>query len=332
MVVLAKMTNPFIQQLIDDARQAPKRIVLPEGQDERVLTAAAEATKLGIATCLFLEDRSDLLGRCRSYGIEADERMVSFDPGPRIDHYIEGLIERRRHKGMTAERARALLADPQIVATMMVASGDADGLVSGAVTVTANVLRPALQLIGKLDDEPLVSSFFFMCFESGPRLFADCALNTSPDAEALAAIANQTAETARLFGLDPRVAMLSYSTGSSGSGPSVDLIKAATEALKRLNPALKVEGPIQYDAAVDPRIAQGKMPGSDVAGKANVLIFPDLDAGNIAYKAVQQAAGLISVGPIIQGMKQPINDVSRGATVDDLLYTIATTVIQARTG
>ena len=325
------MSSNFIEQLIADARQAPKRIVLPEGGDERVLRAAAEAAKLGIATCLFLEGSAVLGEQCRRLGIDPGERLTSFDPGPRLEAYIEGLVDRRRHKGMTPDRARSMLSDPQIIATMMVASGDADGLVSGAVTVTADVLRPALQLIGRVAEEPLVSSFFFMCFDDGPKMFADCALNTSPDADELAAIANQTARTAGLFGLEPKVAMLSYSTGSSGSGPSVDLVRAGAEALRRLNPSLQVEGPIQYDAAVDPRVAKGKLPESPVAGQANVLIFPNLDSGNIAYKAVQQAAGLISVGPIIQGLKRPINDVSRGSTKDDLLYTIATTVIQART-
>lgn len=329
---MERMKSSFIQQLIADARQNPKRIVLPEGRDERVLRAGAEAAKLGIATCLFLEEHTVVLEQCRRCGIEPSDLMVSFDPSPRLDVYVEGLVERRRHKGMTTDRARSMLADPQIIATMMVASGDADGLVSGAATVTADVLRPALQLIGKIEEEPLVSSFFFMCFDDGPKLFADCALNTSPDADQLAAIANQTARTALLFGIDPKIAMLSYSTGSSGSGPSVDLIRAATDNLRRLDPALQVEGPIQYDAAVDPRIAAGKLPESPVAGQANLLIFPDLDAGNIAYKAVQQAAEIISVGPIVQGLKRPINDVSRGSTVNDLLYTIATTVIQAKTG
>ncbi len=326
------MNNAFVQQLIDNARRDPKRIVLPEGRDERVLRAAADAARLGIATCLFLEDQAVLKEHCASLGVEMTEGMRSFDAGQRLEAYVQELVERRKRKGVSADQARLMLDDPQIRATMMVAVGDADGLVSGAVTYTANVLRPALQLIGKSNEEPLVSSFFFMCFRDGPKLFADCALNTSPGADELAAIASQSARTAEAFGLDPKIAMLSYSTGTSGSGPSVDLVAAATERLRALNPALRVEGPIQYDAAVEPRIARGKLPDSDVAGQANVLIFPDLDAGNIAYKAVQQAAGIISVGPIIQGLKQPINDVSRGATMEDILYTITTTVIQARGG
>lgn len=324
-----RMNDTFVQQLIDDAKRDPKRIVLPEGRDERVLRAAAKATGLGIATCLFLEDQAVLEARCAGFGIEMNEEMRSFETGSHLDRYIQELVERRRRKGVTTEQAQSMLENPQIIATMMVATGDADGLVSGAVTYTADVLRPALQLIGRSDEEPLVSSFFFMCFDDGPKLFADCALNTSPGVDELAAIASRSARTAERFGLDPRIAMLSYSTGTSGSGPSVDLVTEATKRLRLSNPSLRVEGPIQYDAAVDLRIARGKLPDSDVAGRANVLIFPDLDAGNIAYKAVQQAAGIISVGPIIQGLKQPINDVSRGATMEDILYTMTTTVIQA---
>lgn len=323
------MENPFIRQLVDHARSTPKRIVLPEGRDERVLLAAVRATELGVATCLFLEDQETLRQHGERYGFDLNDKMQAFDVGPCHDQYVEKLVALRQKKGMTEDRARAMLEDPQIAATMMVVNGDADGLVSGAVTVTADVLRPALQLVGKTPGAALVSSFFFMCFDDGPKLFADCALNTTPNAEDLAVIASQSARTALQFGLEPKVAFLSYSTGSSGSGETVDRVRLAAETLKQRDPTLKSEGPIQYDAAVDPRIAAGKMPDSEVAGQANVLIFPSLDAGNIAYKAVQQAAGLISVGPIIQGLNRPINDVSRGSTTDDILYTIVTTVIQA---
>lgn len=324
------MEITFIRQLVDQARSEPRLIVLPEGRDERILRAAAEATSRGVATCLFLEDTATLERDCRDHGIDLNDNMRPFDVGPYLEGFVKRLIVLREKKGITETQARSMLSNPQIVATMMVEQGEADGLVSGAATVTADVLRPALQLVGKRQDEALVSSFFFMCFEDGPKLFADCALNTNPDAEALAAIGQQSAATARRFSLDPKVAMLSYSTGASGNGTSVSLVRAATEKLRALEPSLKVEGPIQYDAAVSPRIAASKLPESDVAGEANVLIFPDLDAGNIAYKAVQQAAGIISVGPIIQGLNRPINDVSRGATKDDILYTIVTTVIQAR--
>jgi phosphate acetyltransferase len=295
-----------------------------------VLRAAAEATRLGIATCLFLEDRMTLCAAGAEHGVDVTEGMRSFDLEQRLEAYVQDLTALRRRKGMTEERARTMLGDRQIAATMMVASRDADGLVSGAATVTADVLRPALQLIGKVEEEPLVSSFFFMCFDDGPKLFADCALNTAPNASDLAGIALQSARTARAFGLLPRIAMLSYSTGRSGSGPAVDLVRAAADSVRQAEPDLLIEGPIQYDAAVDPRVARTKLPESEVAGRATVLIFPDLDAGNITYKAVQQAGKIISVGPIIQGLKRPINDVSRGSTTEDILYTIATTVIQAQ--
>ena len=260
------MNNAFVQQLIDNARRDPNRIVLPEGRDERVLRAAADAARLGIATCLFLEDQAVLEEHCAGFGIEMNDGMRSFDAGQRLEAYLQELVERRRRKGVSADQARSMLDDPQIRATMMVATGDADGLVSGAVTYTADVLRPALQLIGKSDEEPLVSSFFFMCFRDGPKLFADCALNTSPGVDQLAAIANQSARTAEQFGLDPKVAMLSYSTGTSGSGPERRSRHRGNRTFACAEPGLRVEGPIQYDAAVDPRIARGKMPDSDVAG------------------------------------------------------------------
>lgn len=327
---MISMDTEFIRTLTDQAKSAPRRIVLPEGRDERVLRAAALATAEGVATCLFLETDETLVREVERCGLQFNDGMRSFDVAPHEENYVQRLVALREKKGMTEAQARSMLDDPQIVATLMVEGDEADGLVSGAATVSADVLRPALQLIGKRREERLVSSFFFMCFDQGAKLFADCALNTNPDAEQLAAIAHQSAGAARRFGLEPKVAMLSYSTGSSGSGPSVDLVRKATDIVKQQDPALLVEGPIQYDAAVNPRIAAGKLPGSSVAGQANVLIFPDLDAGNIVYKAVQQAAGVVSVGPIIQGLNRPINDVSRGATVDDIFCTIVTTVIQAR--
>ena len=312
------------------ARQSPKRIVLPELDDRRVIRAACAAAERGIARCVFVGDRERLARSANAAGVDLAATVDCIDPTPRLDAYRRDLVSLRAAKGMTAARAGRWLERPQVVATMMVALGEADGLVAGAATVTADVLRPALQLIGRSDRQGLVSSFFFMCFADGPKLFADCALNTHPDPEELAKIALQSAATATRFGLDPKVAMLSYSTGLSGSGPSVDVVRRATDLVRAADPGLKVAGPIQYDAAVEPRIARGKMPDSEVAGRANVLIFPDLNAGNIAYKAVQQAAGIVSVGPIIQGLRRPVNDVSRGATAEDIFFTIATTVIQAQ--
>jgi phosphate acetyltransferase len=244
--------------------------------------------------------------------------------------YVEPLLEKRRAKGMTAELARSELADTIMIGTMMLSLGEADGLVSGAVHTTAHTIRPALQIIKTVPGCDLVSSVFFMCLPDQVLVFGDCAVNPNPTAEQLSDIAVQSADSAAAFGIPPRVAMLSYSTGTSGSGQDVEKVRAATELVRKLRPDLLVDGPMQYDAAVMPDVARQKMPRSPVAGKATVFIFPDLNTGNVTYKAVQRSAGVISIGPMLQGMAKPVNDLSRGCLVDDIVFTIALTAIQAK--
>ncbi len=239
------------------------------------------------------------------------------------------LVERRKAKGMTPEQAAQELADPIMVGTMMMALGEADGLVSGAVHTTAHTIRPALQIIKTVPGCNLVSSVFFMCLPDQVLVFGDCAVNPNPTAEQLADIAIQSADSAAAFGIPPRVAMLSYSTGSSGSGDEVEKVKKATALARAARPDLAIDGPLQYDAAVMPDVARTKMPGSKVAGQATVFIFPDLNTGNVTYKAVQRSANVVSMGPMLQGLAKPVNDLSRGCLVEDIVFTITLTAIQA---
>ncbi|EFJ49262.1 phosphate acetyltransferase [Volvox carteri f. nagariensis] len=308
-----------------------KHVVLPESVDKRVLAAAAEATARGLARITLLGDPATVASEGKKLGLDLGGcRVVHPASSDRLDTYISMLVEARRQKGMTAERAAdLLLGDINFFATMMVAAGDADGMVSGAIHTTASTIRPALQVL-KTPDMPLVSSVFFMCLPDRVLVYGDCAVNVNPSASDLASIAITSADTAAAFGIEPRVAMLSYSTLGSGSGPDVEKVTEAVALVKSRRPDILVEGPIQYDAAIDPAVAAVKVKGgSEVAGKATVFVFPDLNTGNNTYKAVQQSTGAIAMGPVMQGLLKPVNDLSRGCTVPDILNTVCVTSIQA---
>jgi len=325
-------TSPaaFRHRLIERARAAQARIVLPEGTEPRVLSAAHVCIDMGIARPVLLGEREEVLAAARRASVLLPEdieiRSALNPPEP----YVEAMIALRRHKGLdTPLKAIDAMSDVTTFGTMMMKMGDADGLVSGAVHSTAHTIRPALMLIKTRPGAKLVSSVFFMCLPDQVLVFGDCAVNPNPDAEQLADIAIQSAESAEAFGIEPRVAMISYSTGSSGSGSDVDKVREATALAQKLRPDLPIDGPLQYDAAVTQSVADTKAPDSPVAGRATVLVFPDLNTGNTTYKAVQRSANVLSIGPMLQGLALPVNDLSRGATVDDIVYTIALTAVQA---
>jgi len=320
----------FLYRLVELAREAGKRIVLPEGDEPRTVKAAITCAERGIATCVLLGDAADITRVAESQGLVLGDGIEIVEPTDELrERYVAGMVELRSHKGLTDDGARNQLRDNVVLATMMVALGEVDGLVSGAVHTTASTVRPALQLIKTHEHARLVSSVFFMCLPDQVLVYGDCAVNPDPNAEELADIAIQSAESARAFGITPRVALLSYSTGSSGEGADVDKVREATFIARQRRPDLQIDGPLQYDAATVPSVARGKAPDSAVAGRATVLVFPDLNSGNATYKAVQRSAGVVSVGPMLQGLKRPVNDLSRGALVDDIVYTIALTAIQA---
>ncbi|KAK9820016.1 hypothetical protein WJX72_005170 [[Myrmecia] bisecta] len=320
----------FQYRIIQKCLAQPQHIVLPEAMDNRVLVAAEEIRRKHLARVTLLGKPAAVQAEARKLGlnitgIDIVDHLVS----PMLPRYIDELVQARKKKGLTAEAARDMLADENVWGTMMVRCGDADGMVSGATHTTANTIRPALQLL-RTPDRRLVSSVFFMCLPDKVLVYGDCAVNVDPTAEELAQIAVTSAETAEAFEIEPRVAMLSYSTGASGSGPQVEKVALAMKLAKQMRPDLKIEGPIQYDAAVDPEIAEKKIKGhSEVAGQANVCIFPDLNTGNNTYKAVQQSTGAIAMGPIMQGLARPVNDLSRGCTVTDIVNTVACTSVQA---
>ncbi len=321
----------FQMSLLDRAAENPMRIVLPEPEDERILEAAGALLAQGVARLILIGDPQKVAADAASLGLDLSQAKVISASDPELaDKYAQELARIRASKGMTLDQARAIVADPTYFATMMVQMGDADGMVSGATHTTADTIRPAFQIIKTAPGTKLVSSAFIMLLADRPVLFADCAVVVSPDAEALAQIAESTAKTASAFGIDPKVAMLSYSTKGSGSGPSVDVVTEATALAQQADPKLAIDGPLQFDAAFDAGTAAKKAPGSAVAGKANVFVFPDLNAGNIAYKAVQRSAGAVAVGPILQGLRKPVNDLSRGATVEDIVNTVAITAVQAQ--
>lgn len=320
----------FRQRLVEDARRANRRIVLPEGTEPRTITAAAIAQERGIARCVLLGAPDQVNEQARKLGVKLPGSIEIIDPAAVSERYLDGLVERRKAKGMTRERAQEELSDSIMVGTMMMAQGEADGLVSGAVHTTAHTIRPALQLIKTVPGCDLVSSVFFMCLPDQVLVFGDCAVVPDPTAEELAQIAIQSADTAAAFGIAPRVAMLSYSTGASGTGHDVEKVIKATDIAKRSRPELLIDGPLQYDAAVMPDVARSKAPKSPVAGKATVIIFPDLNTGNVTYKAVQRSAGVVAMGPLLQGLNRPVNDLSRGCLVEDIVFTIALTAIQAQ--
>lgn len=321
----------FRRQLTSRARAADKRIVLPEGAEPRTVEAAISCVDKGIAHCVLLARREEVEAAARSRGLTLPESIEIIDPTKIDQRYVDALVERRKHRGMTELLARDELTDTVVLGTMMVQLGEADGLVSGAVHTTANTVRPALQILGTKPDAKLVSSVFFMCLPDAVVVYGDCAINPDPDAEELADIAIQSADSAAAFGIEPRVAMISFSTGASGAGEDVEKVAAATELVKQKRPDILIDGPLQYDAATTESVARSKAPDSPVAGRATVFIFPDLNTGNTTYKAVQRSARVISVGPMLQGLSAPVNDLSRGALVEDIEYTIALTAIQAAT-
>ena len=322
----------FRHRLTRKARRADRRIVLPEGEEPRTIAAAIACANREIARCVLLGRPAEVGRIAGAQGLELPDRLEVRDPAEIAGDYLDPLLERRRHKGLTEERAREELEDTVVLGTMMLALGEVDGLVSGAVHSSANTIRPALKLIKTRPGAKLVSSVFFMCLPDQVLVYGDCAVNPDPGAEQLADIALQSAGTARSFGIEPRVAMISYSTGSSGSGVDVEKVRQATEMARSAEPGLLLDGPLQYDAAAIPDVAAKKAPESPLHGRANVFVFPDLNTGNTTYKAVQRSARLVSIGPVLQGLRKPVNDLSRGALVDDIIYTIAVTAIQAADG
>jgi phosphate acetyltransferase len=319
----------FRHRLTTMARRAAGRIVLPEGAEPRTLRAAATCHELSIARCVLLARPSEVAAQAAGLGLALPPDVEIIDPTQVDERYVAALVEARRHKGMTADIARDELSDPVMLGTVMLRLGEVDGLVAGAVHTTAATLRPALQVIGTAPTAELVSSIFFMCLPDEVVIYGDCAVNPDPSAAQLADIAVQSAASARAFGIGPRVAMISFSTGASGSGTDVEKVSEATRLVREREPGLIVDGPLQYDAAAIASVAASKAPDSPVAGRATVFVFPDLNTGNTTYKAVQRSADVVSIGPMLQGLAKPVNDLSRGALVDDIVYTIALTAIQA---
>ena len=319
----------FRYQLVQRAQAANKRIVLPEGSEPRTVQAAAICQARGIARCVLLAKPEDVHNVAKAQGIELPAGLEILDPDVIRGRYVEPMVELRKGKGLNAPMATAQLEDTVVLGTMMLALDEVDGLVSGAIHTTANTIRPALQLIKTAPGYNLVSSVFFMLLPEQVLVYGDCAVNPDPNAEELAEIALQSAASAQAFGVTPRVAMISYSTGDSGSGEEVEKVRNATRIARERNPALAIDGPLQYDAAAIESVGRQKAPNSPVAGRATVFVFPDLNTGNTTYKAVQRSAECISVGPMLQGLRKPVNDLSRGALVDDIVFTIALTAIQA---
>lgn len=322
----------FTYKLLDWARSDRKHIVLPEGDDDRILTAAGRLLYRGVAELTILGEESAIRSRAAELGVDISDATV-LDPqtSDLCDKFAEQYAEMRKHKGVTVEQAREIIHDVSYFGTMLVHNDLVDGMVSGARHTTAHTVRPAFEIIKTLPDVSTVSSIFLMCLADRVLAYGDCAIVPDPTAEQLADIAISSARTAASFGIEPRVAMLSYSTGTSGSGADVEKVREATELVMQREPDLLVDGPIQYDAAVDPSVAKSKRPDSKVAGRATVLIFPDLNTGNNTYKAVQRSAGAIAIGPVLQGLKKPVNDLSRGALIEDIVNTVAITAIQAQT-
>ncbi|MFV2021252.1 phosphate acetyltransferase [Micromonospora sp. LOL_023] len=320
----------FEYALIDRARADRRRLVLPEGTDERILRATEILLRRGVAELTLLGDADDIARRARELGVQIDgARLVDPATSPWRDDFAATYAKLRQHKGVTLDLALDVIGDVNYFGTMMVHAGHVDGMVSGATHTTAATIRPAFEIVKTVPGVSVASSVFFMLLADRVLVYGDCAVNPDPDAEQLADIAVSSAQTAAQFGIEPRVAMLSYSTGTSGSGDDVRKVAAATDLVRRRRPDLLVEGPIQYDAAIDPTVAAAKLPGSAVAGRATVFVFPDLNTGNNTYKAVQRSAGAVAVGPVMQGLRSPVNDLSRGATVPDIVNTVAITAIQA---
>lgn len=321
----------FQADLIERARANRQRIVLPEPEDDRILQACAQLLEKQVAEIILVGEPQEVTDRATKLGLNISAAtIVPSTSAELVEKYATEFQKLRAKKGVTIEAAREKVQDATYFATMMVHMGDADGMVSGAIHTTADTIVPAFQIIKTAPGVSLVSSAFLMLLPDKVLVMGDCAVNPNPTPDQLAEIAVSTARTASQFGLDPLVAMLSYSTGTSGAGPDVEAVEKATARVMELDSDLKVEGPIQYDAAVDAGVGAAKAPQSEVAGAANVLIFPNLNAGNIAYKAVQRSAGAVAVGPILQGLRRPVNDLSRGALVEDIVNTVAITAIQAQ--
>jgi phosphate acetyltransferase len=321
----------FEYQLMERARADRQRIVLPESDDDRILEAVAILLRRGVANLILLGDETKVRARASALGLDLDEASIVSPSQPDlVETFAAAYAQARAHKGMTLERARAAMTDVSYFGTMMVHLGLADGMVSGAVNTTAHTIRPALEFVKTKAGVSTVSSVFLMCLADRVLVYGDCAVIPEPTSEQLADIAISSAETAQQFGIQPRVAMLSYSTGTSGSGADVEKVRAATHLVALRAPDLLLEGPIQYDAAVDPEVARTKLPNSSVAGRATVFIFPDLNTGNNTYKAVQRSAHAIAIGPVLQGLRKPVNDLSRGALVSDIVNTVAITAVQAQ--
>lgn len=321
----------FEYELIRRAKAQRQRIVLPEGEDERILRAAEILLLRDVADLTLLGDPERIRRRIKILGLKL-EHIDIIDPtnSQLLDTYAEAYYQLRKHKGISEEMAHDAMIDVSYFGTMMVHHGHADGMVSGAVHTTQHTIRPAFEIIRTKPETVIVSSVFFMCLEDRVLVYGDCAVNPNPNAEQLADIGINSALTAQMFGIDPRIAMLSYSTGESGKGADVEVVREAVQIAHERRPDLKLAGPIQYDAAVDASVARSKMPGSEVAGQANVFIFPDLNTGNNTYKAVQRSAGAVAIGPVLQGLNKPVNDLSRGCTVTDVVNTVAITAIQAQ--
>ena len=321
----------FEHLLIDRARDDRRRIVLPEGTDERILRAAEILLRRRVADLTLLGDETEVRGVAAQLGVDISAAHLLSPADEELhERFAQEYAQRRAHKGITVDQARDVVSDESYFGTMMVALGLADGMVSGARHTTAETIRPSFELIKTRPGVSIVSSVFLMCLADRVLVYGDCAVNPNPTAEQLADIAISSAATAARFGVEPRVAMLSYSTGESGAGAQVERVREATALVRERSPELSVEGPIQYDAAVDASVARTKLPRSTVAGRATVFIFPDLNTGNNTYKAVQRSAGAVAIGPVLQGLRKPVNDLSRGATVADIVNTVAITAIQAQ--
>ncbi|MFF9848577.1 phosphate acetyltransferase [Streptomyces litmocidini] len=321
----------FEHELLEQARADRRRVVLPEGTEERVLRAADVLVRRDVCDLTLLGDVEAIRKKAADLSVNlGDTQLIDPQTSELRDAFAEKYAALRAHKGVTVELAYDVVSDVNYFGTLMVQEGLADGMVSGSVHSTAATIRPAFEIIKTKPDASIVSSVFFMCLADKVLVYGDCAVNPDPNAEQLADIAAQSAETAARFGVEPRIAMLSYSTGTSGSGADVDKVREATKLVREARPELRIEGPIQYDAAVEPSVAATKLPGSEVAGQATVLIFPDLNTGNNTYKAVQRSAGAVAVGPVLQGLRKPVNDLSRGALVSDIVNTVAITAIQSQ--
>jgi len=331
-IVTPKM---FEYELVKKAKKHRQHVVLPEGEEERILRAAETLLRREVADITLLGDEQRIRDRISELGLRLNNADIIDPSKSRVfDEYVQTYFELRKHRGITVENARDIMSDVAYFGTMMIYKGNADGMVSGSVHSTADTIRPAFEIIKTKAGFSIVSSVFFMCLAEKVLVYGDCAVNPSPNANQLAEIALSSAHTAKAFGIDPVVALLSYSTGKSGSGQDVVRVREATKIAKEMAresyPGLKIDGPIQYDAAVEPSVAKTKMPESDVAGRATVFIFPDLNTGNNTYKAVQRSSGAVAIGPVLQGLKQPVNDLSRGCTIPDIVNTVAITAIQAQ--